>query len=183
MLEVGNGLTTAEERSHFALWAMMKSPLIIGTDLSLLSADQLTLLKNPYLLAFNQDPVYGAPAAPYKWGTNPNWSWNQTFPAEYWAGQSSTLKGTLVAMLNTGSDSVNKTADFGEIPGLEKGTSYDLTDIWTGKSLGQVTDSYTALVASHDTVVVLAQPPTSKGPSPSPRLADLVILIPVARLL
>jgi hypothetical protein len=27
-------------------------------------------------------------------------------------------------MLNTGSDSVNKTADFGEIPGLEKGTSY-----------------------------------------------------------
>jgi alpha-galactosidase len=72
MLEVGNGLTTAEERPPFALWAWMKSPLIIGTDLSLLSADQLTLLKNPYLLAFDQNPVYGAPAAPYKWGTNAN---------------------------------------------------------------------------------------------------------------
>lgn len=35
MLEVGNGnLTLAENRAHFALWAMMKSPLIIGTAVS-----------------------------------------------------------------------------------------------------------------------------------------------------
>ena len=32
MLEVGNGdLTLAEQRSHFALWCIMKSPLILGT--------------------------------------------------------------------------------------------------------------------------------------------------------
>lgn len=32
MLEIGNGDLTAEEnRAHFALWAIMKSPLIIGT--------------------------------------------------------------------------------------------------------------------------------------------------------
>lgn len=32
MLEVGNGALTLEEnRAHFALWAIMKSPLIIGT--------------------------------------------------------------------------------------------------------------------------------------------------------
>lgn len=32
MLEVGNGnLTLAENRAHFALWAAMKSPLLIGT--------------------------------------------------------------------------------------------------------------------------------------------------------
>lgn len=35
MLEVGNGLLTIEEnRAHFALWAIMKAPLIIGTDVS-----------------------------------------------------------------------------------------------------------------------------------------------------
>lgn len=35
MLEVGNGnLTAAETRAHFALWAIMKSPLIIGTAVS-----------------------------------------------------------------------------------------------------------------------------------------------------
>ena len=33
MLEVGNGdLTVAETRSHFAFWAAIKSPLIIGTS-------------------------------------------------------------------------------------------------------------------------------------------------------
>ena len=32
MLEVRNGnLTLAENRAHFALWAVMKSPLLIGT--------------------------------------------------------------------------------------------------------------------------------------------------------
>lgn len=36
MLEVGNGnLTLAENRAHFALWAAMKSPLIIGTAVRL----------------------------------------------------------------------------------------------------------------------------------------------------
>lgn len=38
MLENGNGFLTIEEnRSHFGLWAIMKSPLIIGTDVRLLS--------------------------------------------------------------------------------------------------------------------------------------------------
>jgi alpha-galactosidase len=73
MLEIGNGnLTIAESRSHFAFWAAAKSPLIIGTALDGLPADHVTILKNKYLLAFHQDPVYGGPATPYKWGVNPD---------------------------------------------------------------------------------------------------------------
>lgn len=35
MLEVGNGdLTMEENRAHFALWAIMKSPLMLGTAVS-----------------------------------------------------------------------------------------------------------------------------------------------------
>jgi len=35
MLENGNGdLTLAEERSHFTAWALTKSPLLVGTDVS-----------------------------------------------------------------------------------------------------------------------------------------------------
>ena len=38
MLEVGNGaLTAAETRTHFAFWAAMKSPLLIGTNEKLFS--------------------------------------------------------------------------------------------------------------------------------------------------
>ena len=34
MLQIGNGgLRLCEERSHFALWAALKSPLLVGADL------------------------------------------------------------------------------------------------------------------------------------------------------
>ena len=47
MLEIGNGgLTAAEERAHFGIWAIAKSPLLIGTDLSKISQASLTVLKN-----------------------------------------------------------------------------------------------------------------------------------------
>ena len=32
MMEIGNGnLTVEEERTHFAVWAFMKSPILLGT--------------------------------------------------------------------------------------------------------------------------------------------------------
>lgn len=153
MLEVGNnGLTFPEQRSHFALWALMKSPLIIGSKLSNLSADQLSLLTNPYLLAFNQDPVYGKSAAPFKWGTNPDWSYNASFPAEYWAGESQ--QGMFVALLNTASTAKNKTALFSEIPGLQQ-HRYGIIDVWTGHYLGCFLHDYTTSVEPHDIAVLI----------------------------
>ncbi len=48
MLEIGNGgLTAAEERAHFGLWAISKSPLLIGTDLTKISNASLSVLLNP----------------------------------------------------------------------------------------------------------------------------------------
>lgn len=58
MLEIGNGgLSNEEERSHFALWALAKAPLIIGCDLSSISTQSLNILKNKQLIAVNQDPL------------------------------------------------------------------------------------------------------------------------------
>jgi len=58
MLEIGNGgLSDAEERSHFALWAFAKSPLIIGCDLTSVKSSSLNILKNKNLIAINQDPL------------------------------------------------------------------------------------------------------------------------------
>lgn len=62
MLEVGNGvLTEAEERSHFSLWALMKSPLLIGCDLTKIPQSSLDILKAPEIIAVNQDSTL-APA-------------------------------------------------------------------------------------------------------------------------
>ncbi|CAJ2512888.1 Uu.00g010070.m01.CDS01 [Anthostomella pinea] len=156
MLEVGNGnLTLPETRSHFAFWAAMKAPLIIGTDLGNLSQTNTDILLNPYLLDFNQDPVYGAPAQPYKWGVNPDWTFNATNPAEYWAGDST--NGTLVAMLNTLNGTRTMRADFAEIPGLQARGRYKIIDAWTGESMGCVRSGVDMHVESHDTAVLLVQ--------------------------
>ena len=153
MLEVGNGnLTLEENRSHFAMWAALKSPLIIGTPLDDIEQSILEILSNKDLIAFNQDSVFGASAAPYKWGINPDGTWNLTHPAEYWSGESSL--GVHVFVLNTLEVAQNKTIEFSEVPGLHAGKEYTLYDSWTGDRLGEYEDRYERLVGRHDTMVI-----------------------------
>ena len=61
MLFVGTGdfdeghLT--EAKSHFAIWAMVNAPLIIGYDLRKLTPDLLAIFGNADIVALNQDPA------------------------------------------------------------------------------------------------------------------------------
>ena len=57
MLEVGRGLSKEEDRTHFGMWCIMSSPLLIGCDMSSLSGATLALLKNTDLIALNQDAL------------------------------------------------------------------------------------------------------------------------------
>jgi hypothetical protein len=58
VLEVGNGgMTDAEYVTHFSLWAISKAPLLIGCDVSKMSAATLATLTNPEVTAINQDPL------------------------------------------------------------------------------------------------------------------------------
>lgn len=58
MLEVGNGgLTPDEERTHFALWAILNSPLLLGNDLRNMSPQVLDILTNKEIIAINQDSL------------------------------------------------------------------------------------------------------------------------------
>lgn len=63
MLQINNGgLTLAQQRSHFGLWAISKAPLIMGTDVTKLSQAQIDIVGNTALIAVNQDAL-GACAA------------------------------------------------------------------------------------------------------------------------
>ncbi len=55
MLEIGRGLSDAEERTHFGMWCMQSSPLLIGCDMTAIPEKSLELLKNKGLIAINQD--------------------------------------------------------------------------------------------------------------------------------
>lgn len=57
MLEIGRGLAETEEVTHFGLWCMMASPLLIGCDLTTIPERSLALLRNEELIALDQDPL------------------------------------------------------------------------------------------------------------------------------
>jgi len=58
MLEVGNGgMTPAEYRSHFSLWAMMASPLMAGNDVAHMDEATRSILLNKDVIAVDQDKL------------------------------------------------------------------------------------------------------------------------------
>lgn len=154
MLEVGIGsLTYEESRSHFAMWAALKSPLIIGTPLADVSDDIVQILLNKELLAYNQDPVYGASAMPYKWGRNPDGTSDLTYPAQFWTGAS--VEGIHVFMVNTDDKEATLSAVFAEVPGLKgAGCEFLVHDMWSGKDLGNFTGKVDVQLKVHDTAAL-----------------------------
>ena len=57
MLEVGRSMTEEEDRTHFGIWCIMASPLLIGCDMTTLKPETHALLTNRELIALNQDAL------------------------------------------------------------------------------------------------------------------------------
>lgn len=57
MLEVGRGLTEEEDKTHFGMWCIMSSPLLIGCDLNDIKGNALELMQNEELIALNQNTL------------------------------------------------------------------------------------------------------------------------------
>lgn len=65
MLEIGNGGMTETEykvkkeiiQSHMSLWAISKSPLLIGCDVRTMSESTKSILTNRDVIAINQDKL------------------------------------------------------------------------------------------------------------------------------
>lgn len=55
MMEIGNGMTVSEDRTHFSLWCMLASPLIMGHDLRKATKETIEILTNKEVIAVNQD--------------------------------------------------------------------------------------------------------------------------------
>lgn len=58
MLEVGNGgMTDTEYVTHFTMWSLVKSIMIMGYDVRKTDAATLSIYLNPAVLAISQDPT------------------------------------------------------------------------------------------------------------------------------
>lgn len=134
LLEVGNpGMTITEQASHFAIWAMFKSQLVVSTAATTMSNTTVTILSNKDLLAINQDTL-GEPVKLVQRFTNNR----DVFVGNLSNGDKAVL---VVDQSNT---TRTLTIDFSTL-GI---SSASVKDAWTGKTR---TDSgnYSAQVGAH----------------------------------
>ncbi|MEV0570794.1 ricin-type beta-trefoil lectin domain protein [Dactylosporangium sp. NPDC050588] len=139
MLEVGRGgMNDTEMRSHFALWAMMASPLIAGNDIRSQSAATATILKNQNLIAINQDSL-GLQATQVS-----NDGTRRVLAKRLANGD------VAVALFNQGGSAT--TVSTTAAAAGKSGSSFTLRDAWTNAT-STTTGSISATVPAHGTVV------------------------------
>ncbi|KIS67403.1 uncharacterized protein UMAG_04503 [Mycosarcoma maydis] len=137
LLEVGNsGMSIDEQGTHFAFWAMIKSPLVISTDLSSISSNAKAILLNKGLIAINQDRL-GEPVKLVE---------RRTGNFDLHAGKLS--NGDMAVLAFDWSNARNTiTVNFSEL-GI---ASADVADLWAGTTkTGAI--SYTKTVNAHGSV-------------------------------
>ncbi|KAH9034867.1 glycoside hydrolase superfamily [Lactarius pseudohatsudake] len=155
MMEIGNGnLTIEEERTHFAVWAFMKSPILLGTDLAALSPEEVEIITNAELIAFLQDTTEGKPALPF----TPPYS-IPTDPPQFYSGRSA--KGIHVFIVNTNDEPTTFKLDLVDVPGLNS-SSAGIHDMWTSTNMGIFSTSFNVVLAAHDTAALLITPVSQK---------------------
>ncbi len=134
MLVVGRpGLSLTESRAHFALWALLAAPLMAGNDIRTMSADVSAILRNPRLLAVNQDPLGAG-------GRRVRDDGSVEILAKPLSDGS-----VAVGLFNRGSATATVTTTAAQV-GLSGGP-FTLTDLWTGgvsSTAGQISASVPA---------------------------------------
>ncbi|KAG6154948.1 hypothetical protein E4U11_006235 [Claviceps purpurea] len=132
LLEVGNpGMTFDEQATHFAMWAMLKSSLMVSTDPTALSNQMVAVLQNKHLIAMNQDSAVKPIQLVQRW----------TSDRDVWMG--SLANGDLaVLVVDLSNRRRTLTLNFADI-GV---ASAAVLDAWTGVNTAGVSVSYSKTV-------------------------------------
>lgn len=132
------GCSDIEYRTHFALWCLFQSPLMIGGDLNKLDDFNLGLLKNKELIAINQD-IEARPPMMLGGGDRPVF-FKHMANGEY-----------VLAFFNFSDRDGRVGLEFYDL-GLTvaSGYGFKFRDIFTGEETGLVTENMDVNVASHD---------------------------------
>jgi alpha-galactosidase len=151
MLEIGTGtMNEYEEQTHFSFWAALKSPLIIGADITNIAESSLAILLNEEIIAISQDEA--GIAANYL----PDLSTEGL--VQIWEGPlGADASSHVILALNEGENDTNITISWNSIPQLQTKTiaGYKVRDVWGAKDLGTFQTEITlANVSSHQTVVL-----------------------------
>lgn len=143
MMQVGNGLSYEEDKSHFSMWCMMSTPLVLGMDLNSISDETLSIISNRELIALNQDPACVQATVAKSYGSVEVWS------KDLGSVDSDTKA---FALLNRSNKETTVTVRFEEV-GLKNVSS--LRDLWAHTDI-PCDGSFRVTIPAHGTVVLKA---------------------------
>ena len=144
MLEVGRSLSVEEDKTHFGMWCIMNSPLLIGCDMTNIKTTALNLLKNKELIALNQDTLY---QQAYIVGLT-NGCHILVKDIEQREGNRRAF-----AVYNPNDDARTLSVKFSD---LCLGGNVTLRDVFERKDLGDFTDEFEVTVPAHGTRIYVA---------------------------
>lgn len=152
MLEVGNGMSFAEDKAHFSLWCMLAAPLMAGNDLRKMSSQTQSVLTNNEAIAINQDAL-GISA----------WRYFAFDGLEIWVKPLSN-NNWAVCFLNRANHSQNINYVWAEhalqdvqtkmVVDFAK-TTYKLRNVWAKKDAGTTNIAFKQVIPAHDAVMFM----------------------------
>ena len=155
MMEVGNGMTNTEDKSHFAMWCMMASPLIAGNDFRKMSKETLAILTNKELIAVNQDKL-GVQG--FKYSAEDGLEvWIKPLSDGNWAVTFLNRSDVIKKINFDWKKHPIKDADFGYEADFNK-MVFKLKELWKNKEIGTTKKSFQADIASHDVITLKLTP-------------------------
>jgi alpha-galactosidase len=148
MMEVGNGMTLQEDRSHFSLWCMLAAPLIMGNDLRTMKPETREILTNKDAIAINQDAL-GVQALRYTTVDSVE-VWVKPLVNDEWAVCFLNLKSKPQAFTFSWQDNAIVDEVSKRTLHPKKESTYQLKNLWTKKNEGTTSKPFYATIASHD---------------------------------
>lgn len=142
------GQSDAEYRTETSLYAVLSSPMMIGTDIRLLTPIMKQLIFNEEMLAINQDAAAPPGQKVSMAGAD---AWVRTL----------TDGRVAIALPNLGTQDTPMTVLL-DAAGITGGAGAALRDVWNKADLGVHTANYTSTVAMHDTLLLIATPQKAK---------------------
>ncbi|QOD60321.1 glycoside hydrolase family 27 protein [Polaribacter haliotis] len=145
MLQVGRGMSYEEDKTHFSMWSIMHSPLLLGNDLTTMSKETIEIISNKDIIALNQSPFVYQARRLMDYGD-----------LEIWAKPLiSTISGEIaVALLNRSKNSKDITFSLKSV-GLDASKKYTIKDLWS-KEVYPISSEQeiTRKVPSHGVIVL-----------------------------
>lgn len=140
------GCSDKEYRTHYSLWAILNSPLMIGCDIREMNKETKNILMNHEIIEINQDIA----------GRQPFLAWNED-------GRITWVKllengDFAIGLFNMSDSTAYCHCEFWDI-GLPKLSGYSLKirDLWNKKDLGNYKEHFGQWLESHDCMMLRAR--------------------------